>query len=331
MEKGVKMKKIIRPMFITSLVYTDKDVNGVINTALIDALPDFFDPIILGSDKFSHNQKRKILNAHEFYTIRALCKYGPSCLRNILLNSPDAQYFTWYPNALRLSKSFIAHHEVSYLHSISIPYSSHLVALQLKKQFGLPWIAQFYEPWVDNPFRTPSVKSHKNDLRWEMQVAQEADLIIHNSEEMCESWKCRYGEIVNKKLVTLPMSICFNQIKELSPSQIVNNKLRISHIGNLYGPRTAKTFLKSLAQLLSEHPDFKEKIELLLIGKVSDSDINLINELNLAGIVKFLGRLSEEECVKYYQITDIFLVIESVEQGKLFFPSKLIAFIEIWL
>lgn len=319
------MKKVIRPMFITPLVCTDKDVNGVINTALIEALPENFNPVILGSDKYEYNGNLNQLKVHEFYTVRALCKYGPQCIRKRLLNCPDAHYFTWFLNAMRISKSYIAHHEISYFHSISVPYSSHLVALKLKMQFGLPWVAQFYEPWVDNPFRRPGINGHKKEIEWERRIAQEADLIIHNSEEMCDSWKKRYGKIVEKKLFTLPMSFCFGQTKDfISPK--MDNKLRFSHIGNLYGLRSAKAFLKSLAYLLSEHPEFKEKIELMLIGKVSDSDINLINELHLTGVVKLLGRLSEEECVKYYQQTDIFLVIESADQGLLFFPSKLIRY-----
>lgn len=327
MEEVLKKEKIIRPMFITPLAYTDKDVNGVINTALIEALPVNYEPVVLGSIKSFKNGRAILLKANEDIFVRAFLRFGLKSIKQIIWDLPDKWYYLWYIYALRKGRLYLNNHEVSYLHSISVPYSAHLVAMELKKKYHLPWIAQFYEPWADNSYLIPKSWVKKKNEEWERKVAEQADLIIHNSDEMVESWKERYGDLVQNKIISLPMSFNFDQFKQLNRQEHNNNnKLRICHIGNLYRLRRADTFLKALASLIEESPQLKKKLEVFFVGLMDQEDTNLISELHLETLVRTVGKLSESECIEYYEKADVFLVIESPKQGKLFFPSKLIRY-----
>jgi glycosyltransferase involved in cell wall biosynthesis len=143
---------------------------------------------------------------------------------------------------------------------------------------------------------------------------------------MVESWKERYSDLVENKIVSLPMSFNFDQFQKLNRKEHDNKKLCICHIGNLYRLRRADTFLKALASLIDESSEIKNKIEVFFVGKMPQDDIDLISELHLETIVKAVGKLTESECIEYYEKADVFLVIESTQQGKLFFPSKLIRY-----
>lgn len=320
------MENKICPLFITPLVYTDKDVNGVINTALIEALPENYDPVVLGSIMSENNGRSKLLKANLDILVRAFFKYGPKSITHTIRDLPDKSYYQWYFYALREGRKYLNKNTVSYLHSISVPYSTHLLAMKLKKNYNLPWIAQFYEPWADNSYRIPKKWVWKKNEDWETEVAVKADLIIHNSEEMVESWKERYGKIVENKIVSLPMSFNFDGFHALNTKKHNSNKLQIFHIGHLYRLRRADIFLCALSSLFNDNPEYKNKLEVSFVGKMDQEDLNLIVEYQLQDNVKVLGCLSESECIAHYENADMFLVIESPRQGKLFFPSKLIRY-----
>ncbi len=320
------MENKISPMFITPLVYTDKDVNGVINTALIEALPENYDPVVLGSIMSENNGRSKLLKANLDILVRAFFKYGPKSITHTIRDLPDKSYYQWYFYALRDGRKYLKINTVSYLHSISVPYSTHLLAMKLKKIYNLPWIAQFYEPWADNSYRIPKKWVWKKNEEWEEEVAVNADLIIHNSEEMVETWKERYGKIVENKIVSLPMSFNFDGFQALNTNKHGSNKLQIYHIGHLYRLRRADIFLCALSSLFNDNPEYKNKLEVSFVGQMDQEDLNLIVEYQLQNNVKVLGCLSESECIAHYENADMFLVIESPRQGKLFFPSKLIRY-----
>ena len=313
-------------MYITPFVYMDKDVNGVINTALIESLPKSFDPIVIGSNRSIICNRGTLLKARENLLVRAFFKFGPKSLTYTIRDLPDRHYYLWYYNALVKGRNYLKGNKVDYLHSISIPYSAHWVAMKLKRKYNLPWIAQFYEPWGDNTYRIDKAWVRKKNVEWERQVAEEADLIIHNSEEMVASWIQRYGKFVENKILSLPMSFKLDEPKDEKFESPRSNKLQICHIGNLYRLRRADTFLTALALLIEEYPSYKNLITVSFIGRVDQDDINLCKNLHLNDMVNFVGVISESECVDYYKTADLFLLIESPYQGKLFFPSKLIRY-----
>lgn len=316
----------LRPMFITPLVYIDIDVNGVINTSLIEALPEKFEPVVLCSKMSNYNGKNILLKAYNDIIVRAFLKFGPEYLTRIIKDLPDKYYYQWYYYALRKGNSYLKSHQISYIHSISVPYSSHLVALNLKRKYHIPWVAQFYELWGDNPYRITKKWVWDKNQNWEKTVAENADLIIHNSDEMVKYWNEKYGDLVADKMVSMPMSFKFDQFKASHKILTNKDKLHICHIGNFYRLRRADVFLRSLASLIEEDNSVKDKIEISLVGKITSDDIELIKKLHLDEIVKVVGSLSETECIDYYENSDLFLVIESPNQGKLFFPSKLIRY-----
>lgn len=315
----------IRPLFITPYYKYSGDVNSSLNSLFIDSLKDRgFMPVVLASENSGHSANL-VLRAKFCFLSRVILKIARVLSLPIKFEYlPDLLYWIWANNAIKVGKRYIDNSKIDYLHSISVPYSSHLVALSLKKKYGIPWIAHFYEPWSDNTYRksTPYVKV-KNEV-WEKEVAINADIIIHNSEIMCNKWRLRYGDMVEGKLFYLPMPLS-NSSKKKSSNK--GSGLVISHIGNFYGIRNSSIFLESLNVCLNKNPSLREKISVNFIGLVTDWDKELVNKYKLGDIVTFVGQLSEEECVKYYINSDVFLVIEGKDQGPLFFPSKLIKYL----
>ena len=67
--------------------------------------------------------------------------------------TPDA-FIGWLPSALFKAQEVVKNEKPNVIYSTSPPITSHLIAMLLKKKTGLPWVADFRDPWTDNIFTT---------------------------------------------------------------------------------------------------------------------------------------------------------------------------------
>lgn len=259
-----------------------------------------------------------------------LLRYISSAFRRLgfpdLCHIPDQRRFSWAPFALqRLRKTDVGSYD--YIHSISCPESSHMVALELKKKYGLPWVAQFNDPWVENEaksFRTDMFRGL--DERYEAEVAEHADLIIHTNRIMYENWSVRYGDSIKEKMIVLPLSFNVRHLPEIRDEHEPDGKFRIFHIGHLYGKRSAKDMFEALALIKERCPLSAEKIELSFIGTLSDDDMKYAQKLGISDMVKYLGVIHPDALASYYMSADMFLVIDMNVPRSPSFPSKLMLY-----
>lgn len=317
--------KQISPLFISPLIFDGENINARINSALINALPNRFSPIVLCGDISPVKDHFHILTVKNSLFDKIKIKLWLKYTQEICY-LPDTYYFYWYKKALSIAEEYLKKNSIDYLHSFSFPYSSHLVALELNRKYGIPWIAHFYEPWGDNPYRRYSNKVFTRNCVWEDEVVRAADVIIHNSDIICQSWRNKYGDTISNKIYSLPMPFAFKE--QCQPTPIYNSlsKLCIAHIGNLYGMRKAEPFLRAIYALLEQKSYFRDKLKVVFVGEISNDDVVFIKTHKLDDVIEVVGHKSEEECVEYYKQADVFLVIEGKDQGPLFFPSKLIQY-----
>lgn len=240
---------------------------------------------------------------------------------------PDYSYFSWaLPNAIRRAKKEALSGKYDYIHSTCITFSSHVVALEAKKASGLPWVAFFYDPWYENPYRPiKSSKFKERDRLMEQQVAENADIIVHTNYAIYNEWVKRYGEKIKSKLRVLPLVFNSN-IERNCIVKESEKKYIISHIGSLYQIRNSVDFLKALNLMLDKHPEMKDRIKLNYVGKVTPEDKYAVDEFKLSSITYFRGFLSEKECIPYFEEADLFLAIDAKNASTIFFPSKIMKY-----
>lgn len=90
------------------------------------------------------------------------------------------------------------------------PMSDHLVGLRLKTELGIPWIAHFSDPWVDNSFRRYEFLAQFVNSRLESRVIAAADRLIFTSEETRDLVMRKYPEQWRVKAEILPHSFDFS-------------------------------------------------------------------------------------------------------------------------
>ena len=241
-----------------------------------------------------------------------------------LYNSPDSYYYSWGKGAYRNAKTILKQQRIDYVLSINNPVSTHLLANKIKKKFNVPWIAYLFDPWHNNPYRHYKTSFfNRMDAKNELLVATDADLILFPNKELLDSWIETYGDLVRNKVAVLPFPVPVINPVDTRPS---NDKIIISHIGTLSKERRPVVFFDALKRLRETDPNLFEKLQVNIVGHITETDRELIRKDNLSSIITVTGHISEQECVQYYESSDLFLIIDIDCHPNLFYPSKLLKY-----
>lgn len=93
---------------------------------------------------------------------------------------PDAR-IGWVPFALKAARKIIAKEQIKTIITTGPPHSSHLIGLQLQKEFKVNWFVDFRDPWSDVFYNKDLYRRSRavsKDLKLELQVLQAAQGII---------------------------------------------------------------------------------------------------------------------------------------------------------
>ncbi|MCH3941590.1 MAG: glycosyltransferase [Bacteroidales bacterium] len=240
---------------------------------------------------------------------------------------PDIEYYSWNPQALKKIKKLLKSEHFDYIHTISSPQSTHLLGLELKRITGLPLVVQCNDPWHDTSGRKYHFKRLAElDLKYEREVAEGADIIIHTNRVIADIWHERYGEEVFNKIHVVPLSFNIYNLPVVQKKENPNEKLIISHIGNIYSSRSSMTIIRGVEKFLSDYPNYKSKFEIQFVGGVHQKEKEYVYEHGLTEYIKYLGKIAPENLQTIYEQSDIFLLIDVIIKRNPNYPSKLMMY-----
>lgn len=243
-----------------------------------------------------------------------------------LSHLPDTNVYSWAPFAYRRAKQICKEENIDYIYSISWPCSNHLVARRLKQKFGLPWVASFYDPWIEHIVKQYKFDYFKRkDVEQERKVAECADLIFHTNSKIVHNWKQRYENMCYAKIHELPLCYNFKELTIKESQFVKSKKLRIAHIGGVYGNRSSSTLLEALNHLFQFHPDFVNRLEITFVGGTHERELIMSDE-GISHLFKFVDKVPFNQVGAYFNNADIFLLLDMNMRACPFFPSKLILY-----
>lgn len=324
----INVKEKFCPLLIEFDYKVINNASGQIVRAFWENVPEGeFAPTIVCAKKDSPFKSKWPLYEYDSYPKLTRLGHG---LRKTpfpdLANLPDMFWHLWGKNVLRHINTVLKENSFNYIHSVSCPMGASLVALELKKRTGLPWIAQFHDPFIGNrsePFRSQYFKKRFEKMEYE--IAKNADFIIHTNNVIADAWNERYGSMVEGKMKALPLS--FNTVdlperKEKKRGDIIT----ISHIGEIYDSRSLKDIVDALSELLVENPSLKNRIEFQLVGRVKQSEKDYIHLKLLDDMFVFVGLLPPDQLSSFYQNADVFLALDINTAQSPSYPSKLMMY-----
>lgn len=206
------------------------------------------------------------------------------------------------------------------------PMSDHLIGLELKRRFEMPWMAHFSDPWVDNPFNRYNWFTRKANLAFEREVVENADRLLFTSRETVELVMAKYDPPFRAKARLIPH--CYEPEQYRGESSSSGEQITIRFLGDMYGPRTPKPLFSALRRILVSNPQVLEDVCFEFVGSMCDLDLNSmgLNELP-SGLVKLRDTVSNKESLQLMSAADGLMVIDAPAKVSVFLPSKLIDYI----
>jgi glycosyltransferase involved in cell wall biosynthesis len=214
------------------------------------------------------------------------------------------------------------------LYSSSPPWSGQVVALALARVTGLPWIADFRDPWARAPWReTQPARIRRASVTLERHVVARADALLFATRANRDEYVAHYGERIAAKSHVVRNGCDPDEFTGLGDSP-PRDGFVLLHAGSLYGARTPVPLFRAVARALGRGVLDRDRFRLRLIGSSGDGAFEAAaRELGLEGVVEFLPRMARRDILREMAGASCLLVLQPVTTVSV--PGKLYEYLAI--
>ena len=236
---------------------------------------------------------------------------------------PDPR-FLWVRPSVRFLKKYLREHPADAIVSTGPPHSMHLIARDLHRSTGIPWTADFRDPWTRIFYfkHLPLTRrSRKKYAKMELSVLREADRVVAVTDSMVRDFLEELGERKDNpdsgKTTGFEKScgkfhVIENGYDEEDFAGITAARLpegfNLVHTGLFSAEGNPRTLWKVLAELCRENPDFDRDLHLTFAGKTDPEILAAIREAGLEGHLTDLGYVPHHEANSLQKAADLLLL-----------------------
>lgn len=235
---------------------------------------------------------------------------------------PDARCW-WVKPSVKYLKTYLKEHPVDAIISTGPPHSMHLIAMKLKEAFGLPWIADFRDPWTEIDFYNDLHLTHRADRkhhRLEHEVLTKADKVVAVGWDMAEGLK---GLGADNPTV-IPNG--YDWDAQTQPTAMPLSKdFTLTHIGIIGANRNEPQLWQALGELKASDSQFSSKLKIRLIGQVDQSVAKSIQANGLTESSELIPYIPHDQIQEQQASSQVLLLLinhtpnaKGILTGKLF-------------
>jgi len=230
-------------------------------------------------------------------------KIGRIVSQSIL--QPDSKVF-WHKKAVKLGRELIKEHNIKAIFATAPPYTDFMVAKQLAEEFKIPFVIDYRDSWVDNPFHYYITPFHKNyAIKLENDILKKASHTIVVSRYAKELILKRYKFLKHDEITIIPHG--FDRSDFANKEYCVPNPkyLTITHSGLFQDNRTPEYLFRALSELIKEQPQTRDFIRVNLVGLMRKKHTKLIEKYKLTDIVSCVGNQTHTDSIDYLLRSDV--------------------------
>jgi glycosyltransferase involved in cell wall biosynthesis len=241
---------------------------------------------------------------------------------------PDS-YRAWAGPAIKAGRARVAQGDIDVVLSTSPPETAHLVGEALARAGGLPWVADFRDPWVALHYRKPPTPFHAARHRaLERRVLMRADRVLVASRTHERDILRAHGGAVAQRLVFLPNGIETDG-PAAAPKAAPSARRRVVSTGTLIDVPALFAFLEALAVRLAREPALADRLEVVLAGPHDAALGQLVTARGLGPVVTFPGILPHAEARALQRAADTLLFVRNEGRGyDAMVPGKLYEYLD---
>lgn len=241
---------------------------------------------------------------------------------------PDQIAAPWLKPAVEAGVKLVRDHSINIIFATGMPWTALVIGRLVAKKTGIPFVADFRDPWLGNPFLMSKGRLLDwRERRCEQKVVEEASLVTTNTVPLRQEFIRRYPQVLPEKIISLPNGYDIQDFQYLrtrnSEDNVVNDKLVLVHAGFLYGKRDPAPLFDALNILCQKNPILYRQIEFHQYGgiNVSYNVKQRYRELFDHGIIKLFGQVPYQKCIKKMFQADVLVIIQPGTKTQV--PSKL--------
>ena len=239
---------------------------------------------------------------------------------------PDP-YVGWCARGRAAGEKLLEHGTFDAMLSTSPPDSVHLAAEALKRRFGIPWVADFRDPWMGLHHRTPPTVLHaRRQAALEQRVLEGADLVVTATRAHADALE---GRASGRPRRVAHVANGFEPYDVDSSAEATDKeRFLIVFTGTLFRMPGVEVFLEALHEMLAHDPAARRRVRVKLAGPYETGYADRSIALGLTpGIVEFTGPLAHQETRALQRRADL-LVLWKMERMEATVPGKLYEYLD---
>jgi len=275
----------------------------------------------VSSDAASTGASRTAVRRPRSWTPRALARRTLSLAAPRFGDFPDA-FRGWIDGAVQVGIDAIRLHSIDAIVSLCPPASAHVVASEIARQTGVPWVAQFDDLYSFHlerqrpAWRRYSDRRHRGWMR-------EATLAGAITPAMLAYVTRTYG--LDGEVVM----VGFDPDESPQVEPAMRDRMRIAYTGSVYpGDQRPEIFFEALDRVLQTYADTTLPIEVVFAGTGREEALEtmLAPFPTAARACVFVDRLAPRDALRLQRNADALLLLNctapSADEGTLSFPAK---------
>ncbi|WP_374243270.1 glycosyltransferase [Zoogloea sp.] len=251
-----------------------------------------------------------------------------------LVNVPD-DFRPWAKDALRVCRALCAERRIDAIYTTLPPFSSMFVGYALRKETGLPWIADYRDLWYGDVLREwmPAWRK-KMEFRMERRLLRRADVIVTVSEP-----KTAYMQRLHPGLKARWETLTNGYDTELYGSRqrtrpFTGDTVEFVYTGRLFKNRKGYAFAEALGRIHRADPALANRARVRIVGGVEPAIQRrydqIIAEYGIGHLYDFVGDVSYGEAMNAQVNCDyLLLIVDTGETSDGVIPGKLFEYVSV--
>jgi glycosyltransferase involved in cell wall biosynthesis len=238
----------------------------------------------------------------------------------------------WVRPAARAARALAERVPISAVISTVPPFNAHLVGCKIRRQREIPWIADFRDPLFFRPGSKLSV-ARMVTSHWERRFVRHADALVAVHDFMFDEWTKSYPRSAAKFHV-LPNG--FDPDIPVRPLPLPRRTHKVLvHSGSLYGKRTPKLVVSSLARLIRGGAVAPGALQLRLVGDAEEAVIaenaDDVQLLRATGCLECIDkRVPRADALRELGEADYLLLLDNFAGSRMYgLPGKIFEYVRV--
>jgi hypothetical protein len=236
----------------------------------------------------------------------------------------------WIGPSVRFLKKYLSEHPVDLIVSTGPPQSMHMIGLRLSRETGLPWIADFRDPWTKIFYfkhlsMTPATERwHK---KMEKMVLDEASAVVAVSPLVQQEFQAMTDTPV--ELITNGFDECDFSTEPCTEAYGgASQEFTITHTGLFAADGNPTVLWDVLAEKCHADEAFRKLLRIKLIGKTDDQILKALKDRGLESSLINMGYQTHSVAVEQQrQASVLILPLRKEPEYRAVLPGKLFEYL----